>query len=102
VYRNARREAVVILAIWAAATIYCCSFCYLTGYIRPGQPLALADLRPIFGIPGWFFWGVVVPWGVCGVVTLIYAGFFISDDDLGKDHAAELDADIREGERRDG
>ncbi len=30
------------------------------------------------------------------VFTIWFAGFFMIDDDLGKDHAAELEADIRE------
>jgi hypothetical protein len=102
VLRNARREAKVILALWALTTLYCCAFCYAEGYLRPDRPLGLEDLHPVLGIPRWFFWGVVAPWAVCGVVTLIYAGFLMADDDLGEDRAAELDADIREGAAADG
>lgn len=97
VLRNARREAITIGVIWLAATTYSCAYSYIFGYIRPGRLLGPEDLRPILGMPSWFFWGVVVPWGVCFVITAWYAGFVIEDDDLGRDHAAELEAEIREG-----
>jgi hypothetical protein len=48
-------------------------------------------------MPSWFFWGVIVPWGVCALFTFWFAGFYMKDDDLGTDHAAELESDIREG-----
>jgi hypothetical protein len=97
VLTNARREAIAIGLIWLTATLYCCFTCYFLGYIRPGRLLGATDLRPILGIPRWFFWGVVAPWGVFGLVSWAFVGWFMTDDDLGPDHAAELDADIREG-----
>jgi hypothetical protein len=97
VLRHARREAVIIALAWAAAAAYCCGYSYLFGYIRPGRPLGPNDVRPVLGMPSWFFWGVMVPWGVCGVFTVWFAGWFMAEDDLGRDHSEELDADIREG-----
>lgn len=96
VLRNARREGWIIAAAWLACTVYCCVYSYLDGYNRPGHTLSEADLRPVLGMPHWFAFGVILPWFVCGIFTLIFAGFFITDDDLGADHASELDADIRE------
>lgn len=93
---NSRREAVIILVTWAAATLYCCLTCYFLGYIRDGQPRGVDDLNPILGMPSWFFWGVVVPWFVCALVTFWFTGFVMVDDDLGEDHAADLEAEIRE------
>ncbi len=101
VLRNARREGWVIAAIWLAAAVYCCVYSYIFGYERPGQELGPDDLNPIFGIPSWFAFGVVLPWVVCGVLTLIFAGFFMAEDDLGIDHTVELDADIREEAQHD-
>lgn len=95
VLKNSSREAIVIMLIWLGAAIFTCLYCYFNGYIRPGHDLGAQDLRPIWGIPRWFFWGVVVPWLVCGVISVAFAAFFMADDDLGEDHAAELDADIR-------
>ena len=47
---------------------------------------ASRTFRPILGMPSWVFWGVLVPWLVCAVFTFWFAGFFMADDDLGKDH----------------
>jgi hypothetical protein len=99
--RHSRREALVIMAAWAAATIYCCTYCYLFGYIRPGHPKTAADLSFVLGVPSWFFWGVLAPWAVSFVFIVWFAGFWMHEDDLGTDHSAELERDIREGATRD-
>jgi hypothetical protein len=96
--RNARREAIVIITAWVLATAYCCGYCYVFGYIRPGHPLGANDVKPILGVPSWFFWGILAPWLVCAIFTFWFAGFRMADDDLGADHAAELESDIRGGE----
>ena len=96
VLRNARREAILIVTIWLAAAAHCCMVSYLLGYSTPERPLGPADLHFVFGIPGWVFWGYLIPWLVCGILTVVVAGFVMVDDDLGSDHAAELDRDIRE------
>src|SRR6516165_12250624 len=94
---NSRREAAIIAVIWCAATTYCCLYSYFFGYIRPGHPLGPADVRPIFGVPSWVFWGYMVPWAACGALTVWFAGFHMSEDDLGADHAPELEEEIRHG-----
>lgn len=99
--RHSRREAVVIVLAWAAATVYCCTYSYLFGYDRPGAPRTAADLSFVLGVPSWFFWGVLVPWGVCFVFIIWFAGMWMKEDDLGTDHTAELEQDIREGAARD-
>lgn len=95
--KNARREAWVLISVWALATAYCCAASYLTGYSRDSRPLGESDVNPIFGVPAWFVWSVIAPWLVCGVFTFVYAGFFMKDDDLGIDNASVLDAEIAEG-----
>jgi hypothetical protein len=97
VLKNARREAIVIGLAWFVAMTYCCTYCYLYGYIREGQTLGPADVRPILGMPSWVFWGIMVPWVVSALFTFWFAGFVMTDDDLGKDHTPELEADIRAG-----
>lgn len=101
-YRNARREAIVILCAWLASTLYCCAYAYLFGYDRAGRPLGVGDIRPVLGIPSWVFWGVMVPWLACSAFTVWFAGFRMADDDLGADLAAELDRDIREAAEHGG
>lgn len=96
--RHSRREAVIIGLVWLAATAYCCAYSYLFGYIREGHPLGRADVKPILGIPSWVVWGYLAPWAVCSVFTIWFAGWFVADDDLGMDHAVELEADIHGGD----
>ena len=96
VLRHARREGWVIFSVWLAATIYCCTYYYLFGIIRPGRELGRADVQPIFGMPSWIFWGVMLPWALCGIFTVIFAGFVMAEDDLGEDCAAELEQRIHE------
>ena len=97
VLKHSRREGLIIALSWVASTVYCCGYSYLFGYTSKARPLGVEDIHPIFGMPSWFFWGVMVPWGVCALFTFWFAGFYMADDDLGTDHAAELNADIREG-----
>lgn len=97
VLKHAAKEAVIIGLVWLAATLWSCGYSYLHGYIRPDRPLDVADVHPTFGMPSWFFWGVIAPWGACAAFTVWFTGFYMSDDDLGKDHTPELEADIREG-----
>jgi hypothetical protein len=92
VLRNSRREARVIALIWAIATTVCCTLCGWLGFnAEAGGPIAT-----FAGIPRWFFWGVMVPWLLCIVVTWWFAGVFMVEDDLGTDHSSELESDIRE------
>jgi hypothetical protein len=97
VLKNSRREGIIIGLAWFAATAYCCAYSYWAGYNRPGQVLGPDDIRPILGIPSWVFWGIMAPWLVCALFTFWFAGFYMSDDDLGEDHSSELESDIREG-----
>jgi hypothetical protein len=84
------------MLVWAAATAYCCIYCYFFGYIRPDRPLGVEDIHPILGIPSWIFWGVLAPWAVCALISFWFAIFSMADDDLGADHTPELERDIRE------
>lgn len=97
VFRHARFEAIFIAALWALCTAYCCGYSYLYGYIRPGRELGRADIQPILGMPSWVFWGIFIPWIVCGAINIAFCVFLVKEDDLGADHAGDLDAQIREG-----
>ena len=97
VLRHSRREAIIIGLAWLASTTYCCAYSYFAGYIRPGRPLGREDVQPILGMPSWVFWGIMVPWLACALFTFWFAGFYMADDDLGRDHTNELESDIREG-----
>ncbi len=94
---NARREGWIIFSAWAAATAYCSIYYALFGYVSRDKTVTAADVNPTFGMPSWFFWGIMVPWVACGVFTAWFVGFVMVEDDLGRDHSAELEEEIREG-----
>lgn len=41
----------------------------------------------ILGFPDWIFWGIVVPWISCTIVTIFFA-FWVIPDDHGMDDQA--------------
>lgn len=102
-YQNARREAVVILLLWLVSSIYSGTFCYLYGYktheaiAKPYGPTVSQFAGPLtewdrspetlafpmsIGIPDWVFYGVVIPWAICIVLTFVFCIFYYSEDDL--------------------
>ncbi len=85
-YENARREALVVIAIWLAAILYIIPYCYLRG-----QSPADGELRLVWGMPAWVWWGVVVPWGAANLITVWFCLYFMSDDDLGEDRSDEAE-----------
>jgi hypothetical protein len=77
---SARREALATMTVWLATMIYTVSYCYTQGYHR-----TLDDLTFVLGFPDWIFWGIVVPWGVCFLLSAWFSFFFIRDEPLGRE-----------------
>ena len=84
VLTNARREAVLVIAIWVVACAYSIGVCYRFGYGRDASTLMY-----VLGFPDWIFWGVVVPWTACTALSLLMSYFVIRDDDLGEEQTEE-------------
>ena len=84
VFLHARREALVILALWAAALLWVVPYCYFNGYHEVPDP---DQLKTVFGIPDWVFWGVLTPWIACTLATIGISVWVIQDDDLESDEA---------------
>lgn len=80
VLKNARREAGLVLAVWAASLAYTVGVSYRLGYGRTAE-----SLRFICGFPDWVFWGIVTPWLVCTAITAWFALRLMTDDALGED-----------------
>ncbi len=78
VVRSARREAVLIFLIWCATLAYCVTYCAWYGYGESAEALTF-----VWGFPSWVFWGVIVPWGVCTILSAAFTWFVITDDPLG-------------------
>ncbi|MEZ6053940.1 MAG: DUF997 family protein [Planctomycetaceae bacterium] len=75
---HARREALVILGLWAAAMLWVVPHCYFFGYHPVENP---EQLKTIIGIPDWVFWGVFVPWLACCLFLPVFSFWLIQDDD---------------------
>lgn len=78
--RHARREGLVIMAVWALSLVWSIGVGYLMGYDRPAQ-----DMRLILGMPDWIFWSVVFPWVICLAFSVWFCFRYMADDDLGED-----------------
>jgi hypothetical protein len=78
--RNARREGLLIMTVWAATLIWSVVSAYVLGYYRRPEQVGL-----ILGIPDWVFWSVVLPWGICLTFSVWFCFAYMADDDLGQD-----------------
>jgi hypothetical protein len=78
--RHARREGLLIMAVWLICLIWSTVVGYLLGYRRPVQ-----DMRLILGMPDWVFWAIVLPWALCFVFSIWFCFRYMADDDLGED-----------------
>lgn len=76
-FRNARREAIVLVVIFAISLTYSVLVSYFLGYDR--NP---SEIVTYLGIPDWVLWGVFLPWTVCVLVTVWFTFFFMVDDPL--------------------
>jgi len=70
----------MVFAIWGAAGTWCVTYAALYGYNR-----STADLTFVLGFPDWIFWGLVVPWVTCVVISAIVSQLLMRDEDLGID-----------------
>ena len=77
VFAHARREGLVMLAIWAGGFVWTVGYCAWAGY---GE--ATAELPLILGLPHWIFWGVFAPWVATGLAAVGFALWGMADDDL--------------------
>src|SRR4029453_9179439 len=86
ILRSSLREALVVFGIWVVACAYTVSYCYAFGYNRdPGS------LKFVAGLPDWVFWGILVPWTVCSLLSFWVSNSLIAEDDLGPELAESPD-----------
>jgi len=78
--RSAFREALVVSLIWLGAMVWSVGVSWWLGYGR-----SEAELRLVLGFPEWVFWGIVVPWVSCAVISWLFAVWFVRDGELGED-----------------
>jgi hypothetical protein len=80
VLTSSRREAILVLGMWAVAATYSVTYCFLNGYERK-----LEELTFVLGFPSWVFWGVVAPWVLCALLSLVLSLGVMQDGELGED-----------------
>lgn len=89
---RARIEARFTLALWAITFVWVVGYCYLFGYqhaadswpVRAGLAAAAPrELRQFAGLPDWVCFGIVLPWLLCTVITVAFAVFGMTEDELG-------------------
>lgn len=76
--RSAFREALLVSGIWFTAAVWSITVCYTMGYRQTP-----AELRLVLGFPDWIFYGIVVPWTTCTVISCWFGLVFVRDGDLG-------------------
>jgi hypothetical protein len=87
VFLHARREAIVIILLFAGFCIWAVSVCWTQGYLKSDETLAVVETT--FGMPTWAFWGVFVPWIVSDAAAVWFCFFIMKPDDLGTAHENE-------------
>ena len=75
---SARRELLVSAGVWLIALVWSVGISYRYGYdLQPDE------LTFTLGFPTWIFYGVVLPWGLCTLISGAIAFGFMQDADLG-------------------
>ncbi len=83
-FLHARREAWQILVAWAVCLAWTVGYSALAGYDVPPQQVQL-----VLGMPGWVFFGVLVPWIAATAFSVWFGLYRIADDDLGEADGGE-------------
>src|SRR5262245_51196876 len=86
--RNARREAWIVVVVWALALVWTVGYCYIHGYEHDPQAPAPPPAQ-ILGFPDWVTCGIMIPWLLCTLFTVGFGLFGMSDDDVGRESEEE-------------
>jgi hypothetical protein len=78
--RTARREALIVLAVWLAALVWTVGYSTAHGYAP-----AADEMEFVLGFPSWVFWGILLPWAVCIAIGFWFGLVFMQDHDLDAD-----------------
>jgi hypothetical protein len=98
VVKSARREAALALGMWLVAMLYTVTYCYLRGYGR-----GIDSLSFVLWFPDWVFWGIVVPWVICVLGSIVFAYRIMGGEPLGEEADADTallpgeDSEVRHG-----
>lgn len=78
-FLRARREMLVVLALFGLALGWTIGFCYWLGYdATDGEPAEALSL--VLGLPTWVFVGIVLPWLIIDLVAIWFCFYFLAED----------------------
>lgn len=86
---SSRREAICFAVLWFATLAYTVGYCFTHGYDRPLDG-SLEGMTFVYGWPDWVFWGIIFPWSVCTLLSIVFATVIMSDAPLGEEAGACL------------
>jgi len=89
VFVQSLRESGVILLTWLACFVWTFTYCTRYGYPTDVDPAAFPT---VLGMPSWVVWGIVLPWSLANIVTLLFCFGFMQDATLEPDDVAEQTA----------
>lgn len=76
---SARREAILCGIVFVVALVATITTSVRMGYGDPNTPLEF-----VLGFPSWVFYGVIVPWAVCTLISGLFSFVIMKDHDLGE------------------
>ena len=68
---------VLAWTLWLLAFVWTIGYCHQFGTNR-----TLDNLTFVFGIPDWVFWGILIPWLICAVLSCLFSQFVMTDAPL--------------------
>ena len=83
-YVSSLREAKGIATIWGVSFLWVLGYCTLFGYQTDAT-----DLRLVWGMPSWVFWGILLPWIASVLATTWFALTQMKDHPLPEESQAE-------------
>lgn len=73
---RAHLETVIMVAIFFVCLLWTLGYCGLAGYGEKADPESTT-----LGMPTWIFVGVLVPWVLASIATVVFSLRFMTDDE---------------------
>jgi hypothetical protein len=80
VYVHARSETTVIVSLCVLFLAITLIVCGSLGYDK--SPTEIAQVDATMGMPTWVFWGLLVPWVMVNLLTILFCFTWMAEDDL--------------------
>jgi hypothetical protein len=93
---SSRREAICFAVLWGSTLAYTVGYCFTHGYVSDSHGFdrtldgSLEGMTFVLGWPDWVFWGIIFPWSVCTLISIVFATVVMRDAPLGEEAGAVL------------